>query len=227
MHSVVEQLAQRALSLPAPPAQRCLIGVAGCPGGGKTTTVKAVVRAVNQLAGMEVAAVLPMDGFHYTKKQLDAMPDPALAHARRGAPWTFDAAGFVTAVRRARSDAVLLAPSFDHAAGDPVPDGVTLKLRHRLVFVEGNYIFLDTPPWCDLLLLFHDRWFVTADPEAATGRIVRRHMAVWGSSLEAATERAESNDAPNARLVWDTRQRAAPDVWVPVLEDAAFAAGQQ
>jgi pantothenate kinase len=229
MRSVVDALARRALSLSAPPGQRCLVGVAGCPGGGKTTTVSAVVHAVNKLAGEEVAAVLPMDGFHYTKQQLDAMADPALAHARRGAPWTFDAAAFVTAVRRARCtpDAVLRAPSFDHAAGDPVPDGVTLEAKHRLVLVEGNYIYLDTPPWCDLLPLFHDRWFVTTEPEAAIGRIVRRHMAVWGSSRESATKRAASNDSPNARLVWATRQRAAPDVWVPVLEDAAFAAAQQ
>ena len=231
MRAVVQQLAHRALSLSAPPGQRCLVGVAGCPGGGKTTTVKAVVQAVNQLAGEEFATSLPMDGFHFSKKQLDAMPDPAAAHARRGAPFTFDAAAFVSCVRRARCtpDGVLRAPSFDHAAGDPMPDGVTLEAqpRHRLVFVEGNYVFLDTEPWCDLLPLFHDRWFVTTDPEAATQRIVRRHMAVWGSSLEGATTRAESNDAPNARLVWATRQRAAPDVWVPVLEDAAFAAGQQ
>ncbi len=41
-----------------------------------------------------------MDGFHYTRAQLDAMQDPAYAHARRGAPFTFDADTFVACVRQ-------------------------------------------------------------------------------------------------------------------------------
>ena len=33
---------------------------------------------------------------------MDAMPDPAAAHARRGAPWTFNAAAFLACLRTAR-----------------------------------------------------------------------------------------------------------------------------
>lgn len=32
--------------------------------------------------GQEVAMILPMDGFHYYKKQLDDMPDPQHAHVK-------------------------------------------------------------------------------------------------------------------------------------------------
>ena len=42
-------------------------------------------------------------GFHFTRRQLDGMPDPAEAHARRGAPWTFDADAFVSAIRHIRA----------------------------------------------------------------------------------------------------------------------------
>jgi hypothetical protein len=38
--------------------------------------------------------VRAQDGFHYFRAQLDAMPDPQLAHARRGAEWTFDARAY-------------------------------------------------------------------------------------------------------------------------------------
>jgi hypothetical protein len=43
---------------------------------GKTTLAKAVVSRINELAGAELAAQLPMDGFHFYRKELDAMPDP-------------------------------------------------------------------------------------------------------------------------------------------------------
>lgn len=227
MGEVVEQLARHALRAVPEGGQRHVVGVAGCPGGGKTTTVAAVVHAVNRLAGSGIATVLPMDGFHYYRRQLDAMPDAALAHSRRGAPFTFDAAGFVAAVGKVRDNsAAVTAPSFDHAAGDPVPDGVRVEAHHRLVFVEGNYLFLPEEPWCQLSSLFHDRWFVHTDPQTAMQRIVARHMAVWGSTLEEATSRVRSNDGPNAELVWTTRERADPQVWVPVIEDAAFASAK-
>lgn len=41
-------------------------------------------------------------GFHYYRHQLDAMGDPAEAHAKRGAHWTFDAPAFVAAVKDIR-----------------------------------------------------------------------------------------------------------------------------
>lgn len=72
-----------------------IIGIAGCPGSGKTTTAHAVCYAIGP-----PAVVLPMDGFHYTRAHLDAMPDPACAHARRGAPFTFDADAFVACVQQ-------------------------------------------------------------------------------------------------------------------------------
>lgn len=43
-----------------------------------------------------------MDGYHYTRAQLSAMPDPERAHARRGAEFTFDGAAFLTLVQRLR-----------------------------------------------------------------------------------------------------------------------------
>lgn len=61
------------------------MGLAGSPGSGKSTTAFEVVRRVNklwpqkasaldsQVTPPEVAAVLPMDGFHLYRSQLDAM----------------------------------------------------------------------------------------------------------------------------------------------------------
>uniref|UniRef100_K3ZD91 Phosphoribulokinase/uridine kinase domain-containing protein n=1 Tax=Setaria italica TaxID=4555 RepID=K3ZD91_SETIT len=72
-----------------------IVGLAGPPGAGKSTVASEVVRRVNMLwshakgSGAllpteEIAAMLPMDGFHLYRAQLDAMENPKEAHARRG-----------------------------------------------------------------------------------------------------------------------------------------------
>jgi hypothetical protein len=39
-------------------------------------------------------------GFHYYRRELDAMPDAESLHARRGSHWTFNAHAFVAAMHR-------------------------------------------------------------------------------------------------------------------------------
>ena len=74
------------------------------------------------------------------------------AHARRGAPWTFDAAKFVAAVRRVREagagsgagggggGGAVRVPSFDHGVGDPVEDDIVIPPlpAAAVVLVEGE-----------------------------------------------------------------------------------------
>lgn len=59
---------------------RYIIGLAGPPGAGKTTVASEVVCRLNKLWSQkttkqsdEIATVLPMDGFHLYRSQLDAM----------------------------------------------------------------------------------------------------------------------------------------------------------
>ena len=39
-----------------------------------------------------------MQGFHLSRRQLNVLPSPEEAYARRGAPWTFNAGAFYQAV---------------------------------------------------------------------------------------------------------------------------------
>jgi pantothenate kinase len=83
-----------------------------------------------------------MDGYHLTRAQLSAMPDPETAHARRGAEFTFDGEGFlrlVQALRQPLTDASgpVFAPSFDHAVKDPQENDIVVLPTHRIVVVEG------------------------------------------------------------------------------------------
>lgn len=63
--------------------------------------------------------IIPMDGYHYYQSELDTMEDPEEAHARRGAPFTFNSAKFVGALIKARKEGQGSFPCFDHGTGDP------------------------------------------------------------------------------------------------------------
>ena len=73
--------------------RRTLVALAGVPGSGKTTIASVLAAGVNNRVGREVCSIVGMDGFHLTRKQLDAMPNPETAHKRRGVEWTFDPVG--------------------------------------------------------------------------------------------------------------------------------------
>ena len=101
MQSTFEDLANHAKLLSSRSSRQVWIAVAGAPGSGKTTLCGRVAQLLN---GMGIkAAVIPMDGFHYYRRELDAMPDPALAHAKRGAHWTFNAELCVSTLADIRS----------------------------------------------------------------------------------------------------------------------------
>ncbi|KAI0596352.1 P-loop containing nucleoside triphosphate hydrolase protein [Biscogniauxia sp. FL1348] len=194
--------------------QRFLIAIAGIPGSGKTTLSRILTKAINARhaaahpGAPPVAVVVPMDGFHLTRAQLSAMPDPAQAHARRGAEFTFDGAGYLALVRAVRAPlttaaaAVIAAPSFDHAIKDPREGDIAVGPSHRLVVFEGNYVCLDRGTWREAAALMDRRWFVDVDFEVARRRLVRRHVAAGIAADEReAARRADENDLVNGREI--------------------------
>jgi pantothenate kinase len=68
------------------------IGICGVPGAGKST-LSLDLRDSLIKTGFS-CIVVPMDGYHYYRKQLDEFPDPKVAHELRGAPFTFDSKRF-------------------------------------------------------------------------------------------------------------------------------------
>ena len=85
--------------------RRALVALAGLPGSGKSTAAAQWSEAVNAALGPGHMLALGMDGFHLTRAQLAAMPDPEAALRRRGSPWTFDPAALaqrLKALREAR-----------------------------------------------------------------------------------------------------------------------------
>ncbi|KAI0487009.1 P-loop containing nucleoside triphosphate hydrolase protein [Xylaria cf. heliscus] len=183
---------------------RIIIAFAGPPGSGKSTIAAQVVQRLNTKFQRPIATSLAMDGFHYTRAYLDTLPNHIEAHARRGAPWTFDADGVVdllktlSASRVTAEPVAILAPSFDHKVKDPVAEAIRIEPETEIVIVEGNWLLLDREPWTQIPQYVDDTWFVDVRPELASHRIALRHISAGiENTWEAAMARVDANDLLN------------------------------
>ncbi|XP_072989309.1 putative uridine kinase C227.14 isoform X1 [Typha latifolia] len=196
-----------------------IVGLAGPPGAGKTTVASEVIHRINVIWSQkvlemdlmvppdEVATVLPMDGFHLYRSQLDAMENPKEAHARRGAPWTFNPDLLLKCLHTLRSEGSVYAPSFDHGVGDPIENDIFVGPQHKIVIVEGNYLFLEEDIWKEVSTLFDEKWFLDIDIDIAMQRVLKRHIFT-GKEPHVAEWRVGYNDRPNAELILKSKKNA-------------------
>ncbi|GAB1526014.1 hypothetical protein RhiTH_009180 [Rhizoctonia solani] len=192
--------------------RRFLVGICGIPSSGKTTLSKKIVENINLLEN-GAAVLVGLDGWHYSRAELDKFDNVKEAYDRRGAAFTFDSASyvkFVTALRQSPSSSVtpppqtsiVYAPTFDHALKDPTPNGQSILPSHRIVVIEGLYTFIDTPEWKLAAEALDERWLIEVDIPEATRRLVQRHVVTGvAKDLEEANWRAENNDMPNGLWV--------------------------
>ncbi|KAI5837548.1 P-loop containing nucleoside triphosphate hydrolase protein [Morchella snyderi] len=228
MENIIDDLvnATSKLLAAAPPASRVLISVSGIPGSGKTTLAGKVVNRLNAL-DPNVAAMIPMDGYHLTRAALSAMPNPLEAHARRGAPFTFDPVALKQLVLRLRApitsdSGTIFAPSFDHAKKDPVEDDIAILATQRILVFEGNYLSLRTEIWGEISVLFDELWFVSVDRDVARKRLIARHlMAGLADTEEAAAKRADENDLVNGDYI--VENMCTPSRVIRSVEDLEYA----
>jgi len=201
--SVAEAL-DRALELAERPGLT-LLGIAGAPGAGKSTLAALVV------AHVPGAVLVGMDGFHLAHDALTAMGRVD----RKGAPETFDAAGYVALLRRIRSlDSVLgptaetvWAPRFHREIEDAVAGAVPVTGESQLVVTEGNYLLLETWPWWQVHGLLDECWYVDLPDELRHARLQARHRH-YGRTSGEAWERTLGSDELNAVLVAASAVRA-------------------
>ena len=176
--------------------QKFWLGVVGSPGSGKSTLAEALKQRIK-----ESLTVIPMDGYHYYRHELDQMDDPELAHARRGAPFTFNARRFVNEIVEAKKSGTGKFPGFDHGVGDPVEGAVTLQRGSGIVLVEGNYLLQKEQPWMRLREeVFDDTWYLDVPVDECCRRVYERHLSM-GVSESAARLRVDTNDRLNAASV--------------------------
>jgi pantothenate kinase len=180
--------------------QRRILGITGAPGAGKSTLAAKLVDALDGRA-----VVVGMDGFHFANTELARLGRTQ----RKGAPDTFDAAGYVALLRRLRAAGpdVVYAPEFRREIEEPIGSAVPVPADVPLVVTEGNYLLLESPPWDEVRPLLDEVWFLQPPEDERVRRLVARHRA-YGRSLAVANERALGSDQRNADAVANTTARA-------------------
>ncbi|MEU7335221.1 nucleoside/nucleotide kinase family protein [Streptomyces sp. NPDC007074] len=204
-----DDLLERAASL-VRPDRRAILGVAGSPGAGKTTLAERLVAELNGDGGHWVAQV-PMDGFHLADVELERLG----RRDRKGAPDTFDAAGYAALLRRLREqdegdgdgDGIVYAPGFERTLEQPIAGAVPVPRTARLIITEGNYLLLRDAVWERVRAQLDEVWFCELDESERVSRLVARHEE-FGKDHETAVAWVLGTDQRNADLVAATRTRA-------------------
>ena len=181
-------------------SKRFVVGIAGPPAAGKSTAAEALAALLP--AGS--AVVVPMDGFHYDDRVLAARG----LSSRKGAPETFDAAGFEVLLKRIRAaeDDVAI-PVFDRTMELSRAGAAIVETNTRYVIVEGNYLLLDEAPWNRLAPLFDLTVFLDVPRDELERRLVRRWRE-HGRADDAARAWIDTNDLPNIDRVLARRRSA-------------------
>lgn len=187
--------------------QRHILGIAGAPASGKSTLAE-------QLREQLIAdhpgrvALVGMDAFHLAQRVLD---EHGLAGIK-GAPQTFDAAGYGNLLRRLRGErAPVYAPKFDRGIEDSIAQAIEIGPAVDLIITEGNYLLLDDGPWTEVSHMLDESWLIDLDEAVRRERLVARHQW-YGRDRRSAEERAYGNDQRNADLVM--QRSCTPDVMI-------------
>jgi pantothenate kinase len=174
-------------------ARRLLVGLAGAPGSGKSTLAERLATDLNRTEP-GLAAVLPMDGYHFDDavlRDLGRLP-------RKGAPDTFDVGGLAQMLKRLSENAeeAVAVPVFDRSIETARAGGRLIPSSVGIIIVEGNYLLLKRPPWNQLGNLFDVTVMIRTSPETLRRRLEDRWRG-FGLPESEVRRKVDTNDLPN------------------------------
>jgi pantothenate kinase len=180
---------------------RRILGIAGAPGAGKSTLAQTIATQFG-----ESVQVVPMDGFHLANSELLRLG----RRWRKGAPDTFDAAGYVNLMRRLKhqaADEVVYAPDYRREVEEAIAGAIVVFPATPLIVTEGNYLLLDDAPWNQLRGVLDEIWYLDVPDDLRRARLLARHMR-FGRTEQQALDWMASTDEPNALRIAQGRSRA-------------------
>lgn len=185
--------------------RRTLLGIVAPPGAGKSSFAQALAAAFAQ-----AVQVVPMDGFHLANAELARLGRAG----RKGAPDTFDAAGYVNLLQRIRAQRdgeVLYAPDYRREFEEAIAGAIAIEAHTPLVVTEGNYLLLQDGAWSQVRSVVDEVWYLDVQEAVRHQRLLERHMRFGRSRAQALAWIAQT-DEPNALRI--AQGRALADQWV-------------
>jgi pantothenate kinase len=182
---------------------RIMIGIAGPPAAGKSTLAASLATALRREFGPDAALSVPMDGFHLANAELARLG----LTGRKGAPETFDAAGFVALLYRLRAAdpaETVYAPEYSRLLHESIGASIAVPASVRTVLVEGNYLLLPRPPWTVAASLLDSVLYIDAPAPTRVNALLRRQRS-RGLDQSAARDWVLRSDEVNAALIATTR----------------------
>jgi pantothenate kinase len=179
---------------------RVIVGIVGEPGSGKSTVTNTLVQQLDC-----ESAVVPMDGFHLASAELIRLGRAE----RKGAPDTFDVAGYVNLLNRLRhpQGPVTYAPDYVRAIEEPIAGSIPVPADVPVIITEGNYLLHAGDGWGAVKPHLDVVAYLDCDPEQRIERLIRRHQ-LFGKAPDQAVIWATGSDERNAELVRNTRDAA-------------------
>ena len=178
---------------------RFMIGIAGPPASGKSTLAEQLREALG-----ENAVVVPMDGFHFD----DAILNARGHRTRKGAPHTYDVAGFEVLLKRIQArEPDIAIPVFDRSLELSRNAADIVSKEAKFILVEGNYLLLKLAPWKRLSPLFDFTLYIDVPEE----ELIRRLKQRWhehGFDEAYAKNWIAGNDLPNIREIQTNSSKA-------------------
>lgn len=179
---------------------RIIIGIVGKPGAGKSTLSSYLIEKLPK----ESVALVPMDGYHLSNKELDALG----RRNRKGAPDTFDSTGYAALLQRiATSTDDVYFPVFHREIEESIAAEGVVTAKTKIVLTEGNYLLHDQGGWKNVAPILTESWYVEVDDVVRLERLVDRHH-FYGKERQAAYDWAHGTDEINAQLVEGTKELA-------------------
>jgi pantothenate kinase len=194
------EVLQRAQALIAS-GKRRILGIAAAPGAGKSTLAEALLQALGPQA-----QIVPMDGFHLANSELQRLG----RQNRKGAPDTFDAAGYVNLLRRIQAQPAgetIYAPAYRRELEEGIAGAIAIEASTPLIITEGNYLLLQDGAWSQVRALLDEAWYLEIDSQLRQQRLLERHMR-FGRSREDALAWIAGTDEPNAQRIALSRPQA-------------------
>ncbi|SCZ94029.1 BZ3500_MvSof-1268-A1-R1_Chr6-1g08375 [Microbotryum saponariae] len=189
------------------------------------------------LLNEKIALAVGLDGWHYSRAQLDEFPDPIEALTRRGAAFTFDATSYLSFIQALR-EPIPLSPlpsplttpkipylTFSHSLKDPLPSPTPIKPTNRLIIIEGLYTLINEGIWARATGMMNFRIWLECDSKVVRDRLLKRCLREGiEDTVERAEKRVDGSDMLNGEWIKARLTTDADLIVIESKEDARLVA---